>query len=508
MGFITAISNAVNKKADRAHQLKLAKIQAASLDKQAEASAKFLDKLNKQAADTNAMNSKLFDKVGELRDSNKQIEAQFGVGGGAAGNVEVTNPKLAALFNKYVPSTGQASAIPQPSGQSNVGGSSQQSPMVSMGTVPASSAISNAHKAQSSMHALELANAARATPASIPSLGTESGVNASPARATPNGNDLINYFDNVAQERTRPARPMDANGMVAAGNKAAPEQAGTGSKIDAKIDKLLAAIAELIALKKGETGKEAPKATEGAPAGRGSPAAPLGQGSSAAPASDPIKGADKAYGDIGKRFDDHAKFGEDVNGLKAKIEKLIEAGVISEAEGKQLIKALEGGLEQTGADVMKSGEGENKFADDVKALGPQLDQLSKLTGQANSVLDEISSRVDAGELSETAGAKARSNVTRGLEDARSAVLKPGDSNEIHGKSISDAEILGSVGDKLGKLDVNLDRLAASDRQADAARGKLSSMTDSGSITEKAASAGLSAINEKQTATELKVLQWT
>jgi hypothetical protein len=274
--------------------------------------------------------------------------------------------------------------------------------------------------------------------------------------------------------------------------------------------------------------------------------------------------ADKAIADANKHYDNAGKgnssdgLGDKISDLKKLIQELIDKGIISQSEGEKLMqaldkgqanevaKALEGGGNNGGGAPQAQGGGapaqgggapqaqsggappaqgagsppaqgsgqanpaqgsQQSFGSQVDALGPQLEKLSQLTGQANDVKGEIDQRVKAGELSMDAGNTAKADIDRGLEDAKRAVLQMGDSNDVHGTKISDDQILGSVGDKLGAMDKNLDKLAASDVKADAARDRLTTQGNNGTIPQEEAARGIAAVNEKQTATELAVLKW-
>lgn len=265
-------------------------------------------------------------------------------------------------------------------------------------------------------------------------------------------------------------------------------------------------------------------------------------------AGDKTSDADKAIADANKHYDNAGKgsssdgLGDKVSDLKKLIQALIDKGIISQSEGEKLMqaldkgqadevaKALDGGGNNGGGAPQAQGAGApaqgggapqaqgagqanptqgapQSFGAQVDALGPQLEKLSQLTGQANEVKGEIDQRVKAGELTLDAGNAAKGDIDRGLEDAKRAVLQLGDSNDVHGSKISDDQILGSVGDKLGAMDKNLDKLAASDGKADAARDRLTTQGNNGTISQEDASKGIAAINEKQTATELAVLKW-
>jgi hypothetical protein len=266
--------------------------------------------------------------------------------------------------------------------------------------------------------------------------------------------------------------------------------------------------------------------------------------------------ADKAIADANKHYDNAGKgnssdgLGDKISDLKKLIQELIDKGIISQSEGEKLMqaldkgqanevaKALEGGGNNGGGAPQAQGAGapaqgggapqaqgagsppaqgsgqaspaqgsQQSFGSQVEALGPQLEKLSQLTGQANDVKGEIDQRMKAGELTTDAGNTAKADIDRGLEDAKRAVLQLGDSNDVHGTKISDDQILGSVGDKLGAMDKNLDKLAASDGKADAARDRLTTQGNNGTIAQEDASKGIAAVDEKQTATELAVLKW-
>jgi polyhydroxyalkanoate synthesis regulator phasin len=298
---------------------------------------------------------------------------------------------------------------------------------------------------------------------------------------------------------------MDKNLDKLVGDRTDKDRSAAPPGLDNKIDELLSALKDLIASLKGGDSKE-----KGTADGRPDHAA---AGSNS---------ADKAIGDANRFYDDSAKpeasTEDKLSKLKDLIQKLVDMGLISKQEGEQLMQALENGTK--GSEEAKGSEGRPAKAEgdgnaappqnsghQLDALGPQLEKLLQLTEQATAVKGEIDERVKAGELTADAGKTAKADIDRGLEDAKRAVLQPGNNNDIHGHNITDDEILGSVATKLGAMDENLDKLAESDAKADAARGRLTEMGNKGQLSQDETAKGIAAINEKQTATELAVLKW-
>ncbi|MCU0909942.1 MAG: hypothetical protein MUE98_00935 [Rhodobacteraceae bacterium] len=223
---------------------------------------------------------------------------------------------------------------------------------------------------------------------------------------------------------------------------------------------------------------------------------------------------DKSIDDANKFYDDTASkgTGDKVEDLKKLIQKLIDMGILTPEQGEKLMQALDKGLaadkvQDAVNDVLGGKSGEGSFGNQVDTMGSQLGKLSQLADQAKEVKGEIDGMVSNGKLSAEAGDQAKADIDRAMADATKAVLDKGSSNDIHGTKISDDQILGSVGDKLGKMDANLNKLGESDSKADAARDKVKSQADSGAISQEEADKRTSAINDRQAATELAVLKW-
>ncbi|WP_282096240.1 DUF2680 domain-containing protein [Epibacterium ulvae] len=182
---------------------------------------------------------------------------------------------------------------------------------------------------------------------------------------------------------------------------------------------------------------------------------------------DPIKAAEQRLNTLNKLEDQ-------LDNASNKVDKLVDQGVMTEAEGDKLKNQMERQFQRAEDKLVDNPKAFDKMElPDFKGMAGKLDKLQDITKQAEENKNEVDQRVASGEISAEDGEKIKNRIDAAVEKAKQAILDPDNSNDAvdkrpaqNSQQVSDDKVLEDVDKYLDKVDDNLNRIGETNKKID------------------------------------------